>query len=106
MREGVDDYRYIYTLQHWILEAKRANLASTLIDKAESLISEVQKSVHLANYRKRVEAASQLGKRTGGIFDAVYFDRKPPEPNLLPERYDQLRYQISQQITELEVAIP
>jgi hypothetical protein len=95
IREGIDDYRYIYTLEKTIEKAKQTKSALKLVKESENLLNLIRDSVHYDNLRKE---RSRAAARAGEIRD---FDRQAPEPALKPTDYDRFRYQIAQHIIKL-----
>jgi len=98
VREGTDDYRYLKTLFLAIQEAKKRKVDINAIGKAENLLKKIERKVHAENLGKmQIEAQS---KRK----DGMYFDRTSAEPELNPAEYNKLRYQVAQQIINLQTA--
>ncbi len=99
VREGIDDYRYLFTLKK-LTEKARAAGKTDLTAASDRLFAEVSKMVTAENYGRSYDAAL----KNGGEAAAAY--RRPRvEPQLELTAYDQLKRKISDQISKLSMAL-
>ncbi len=96
VRQGIDDYRYLRTLEAAIEAAKDNPTARETVRAAEDLLAEIRSAINLANYRQPIPP--ELADRP----QADIFDRPRPEEDLLPEDYDRLRRRIADKIIALK----
>jgi hypothetical protein len=97
VREGIDDYRYLLALTQ-LLEAARArkDVEAAAVEKAAALLRQAEEAVHIENYGKALQRASERGGYGGGLFD-----RPAPEPGLAPTDFDRIRREIAAAIVTL-----
>jgi hypothetical protein len=94
VREGIDDYRYIATLENWISIAENKGLAAKTAD-AKQLLKELSSKIQPDNFTKTVDEMQKKGLATW------YFDRPIPEASLKTEDYDAYRHKIAEEIIKL-----
>ncbi|MDO9542294.1 MAG: hypothetical protein Q7J98_08230 [Kiritimatiellia bacterium] len=92
VREGVDDYRYIFTLEDYIARAETAG-KSSLAETGKQLLKELRSKINPENYRKAWEV-------TRGTIGYGYV-RPAPEPQLTIQDYDAYRERIAQEIIKI-----
>ena len=96
-REGVDDYRYLRTLELLTATAEAA-------DPALKLLNALRNRVNPENYGKAVLAVRERSKKEGR-HDIALFDRAPPEPSMSLADYNAIRRQVADQILRLQKAL-
>ena len=104
IREGIDDYRYIVTLEYWIKQAEKQGEKTLALD-GKNLLKELRTKINPENYRKAFEKAFSSNEKGSGSYPGSNFDRRRPEPELEPEDYDKLRRKIARQITKITDAL-
>ncbi len=95
VRQGIDDYRYLRTLENALARAEGDPAMEEQADAARELLAEIRSAIHLENYRKPVPP--ELGDRP----DADIFDRPRPEEDLRPVDYDRFRRRIADKVIAL-----
>lgn len=100
VREGIDDYRYLFTLKQ-LADAARAAGRVDLTQDAERIFAEVKGMVTMDNYG-RVFLTAQ--KNDGAKITSAY-QRPRAEPELEIDAYDRLRWKVSQEIDKLSQAL-
>ena len=102
VREGVDDYRYIRTLEKVIELCQSKHLSPQLVEESRRLIKEIAGKIDVENMHKAREFALKADTEAGTLWSSaglVLFDRQPPEQGF---DYDGTRYRIAQQIIKLQ----
>ncbi len=104
VREGVDDYRYIATLEEWIGKAKKAG-KEKLVRNADNFLKKMYGKIDPRNYRKAFDAARHNREPGKGGSVGANYERPSPEPSLAPEEYNRIRIQIAEEIVKLSRAL-
>lgn len=104
VREGIDDYRYIFTLSKWI-ETARKNGKTKLATDGEKLLADIKAKINPENYRKAFDEVCNKKEngRSGEI--GTNFHRPSPEPGLKVTDYDAMRRQIAREIVKIAAAM-
>ena len=98
VREGVDDYRYLRTLQKTVETARGAGAKEETLRPAVALLDEVNRRIRSES---RGEARGRAAAVSQGARD---FERSPPQPEWTPAEYDSLRRRVAEQIAALNRA--
>jgi hypothetical protein len=96
VREGIDDYRYLFTLKQ-LADAARTAGKAELAAGAERIFAEVESMVTMDNYGRTYLAAVE----NQGMEVASAYQRARVEPELDIGAYDQLRSKIAREIVKL-----
>ena len=96
-REGIDDYRYVRTLELLIADAGKTGAARP----AQKLLSGLRERINPENYGKALSAVRERSKKEGR-HDIALFDRGQTEPSMSRSDYDAIRRQIVDQILRLQ----
>jgi hypothetical protein len=102
-REGVDDYRYLRTLEQLVAKAEAAGKKDSAA-KANRFLAKLRQRVKPENYGKALEAARRRA-RNEGRSTITLFDRKAPEPALSLADYNAVRRQAADHIIALQTAL-
>ena len=100
-REGVDDYRYLLTLNQTISKARDAGVQEDIIAEAEVWLKELHESLD-------GDAMGRVARDTWREFGmkATWYDRPAPDPGLGTEDYSRTRREIADHIIALRQATP
>ena len=98
VREGIDDYRYLRTLQKTVETARGAGAKEETLRPAVALLDEVNRRIRSES---RGEARGRAAAVSQGARD---FERSPPQPEWTPAEYDSLRRRVAEQIAALNRA--
>lgn len=104
IREGIDDYRYLKTLEKMIERAETEKLEPQLVVESRNLLDEIRGKIHVENMKESMEAAVAAAEKSGTFrtpAGSMLFDRQPPEPALMGPDYDRIRYRLAQQIIKM-----
>lgn len=97
VREGVDDLRYIRTLESLIVAARRNGQGSAApVARAENLLRRMSDRIKLGGLAQSY-AVSQTGAQARWPFQ-----QGVPQPEITAEEYDRFRYQVAQEIRALQ----
>jgi len=94
VREGIDDYRYLFTLRQWSDRAVEAGRVD-LVERAEEVFAQAHAMVTMDNYGRAFLAASGLPG------EASAYARSRVEPEMPIDAYDALRRSAAERIQEL-----
>jgi len=100
VREGIDDYRYLFTLKQWVEKAKTSGRLE-LAKEAESVLADVRKMVTMDNYGKAYHHAATL--KTAELNTAYH--RPRVEPDLPITAYDNIRKRAAEATAEIRTAL-
>ena len=101
-REGIDDHRYLRTLELLIAEAEKTG--DQAAKQARKLLRDLRARIPPENYAKAGAEARERGKKEGRS-DVTLFDRAPPEPSMGLADYNSIRREIADQILRLQEAL-
>lgn len=101
VREGIDDYRYLFTLRQWQAKAAKAG-RTDLVDAAEAVFTRVVSMVTMDNYGKCFLSAQGIEGEAG---PATAYHRPRPEPEMAIEAYDELRRDAAETIVSIAEAL-
>jgi len=99
VREGVDDYRYIVTLENHIAKAEAAGKGAAAAT-GKQLLAELRAKIDPENYRKALEVS-----RESKGHQAHCYTRPAPEPKLAVEDYDAYRQRLAQAIIAISASL-
>ena len=99
IREGIDDYRYLKTLEQLADQARAAGRAE-LVSEADKIFADVEGMVTMDNYGKAYHVAS-----ASEVPRANAWERPRVEPDLPIEIYDQMRLKVAREIQKLSEAL-
>ena len=88
VREGIDDAKYLYTLETSVKEAKKSAINNPAVKEAENLIASIKENVEAASKNAKYEHYA-----TGEILEQKIWN---------PAKFEQLRKQISELIKKLK----
>jgi len=101
VREGIDDYRYLFTLRQW--QAKAAEVGRTdLVEAADAVFTRAVSMVTMDNYGKCFLSVRGVEVEAG---PAIAYDRPRPEPEMPIGAYDELRREATKVIVAMADAL-
>lgn len=102
-REGIDDHRYLRTLQQLVAEAKQAGRGPAA-SEAAAFLEQLRARIDPANYGKAAQAARERAKEPGLGATRLY-ERLAPEPSMSLSDYNAVRRQTANHIIRLQEAL-
>ena len=99
IREGIDDYRYLKTLEQLANQARAAGRAE-LAGGSDEIFAHVHDMVTMDNYGAAFHEAL-----ASGVAQASAWERPRVEPELPIEAYDQMRLSVAREIQKLSDAL-
>ncbi|MAE63327.1 MAG: hypothetical protein CMJ18_03570 [Phycisphaeraceae bacterium] len=100
VREGIDDYRYLFTLRRWQQKAAEAGRAD-LVEAAEQVFARARSMVTMDSYGRCFLSVRGVEGEAG---PATAYHRPRPEPQLQIEAWDELRQSVVERIQEIAEA--
>ena len=100
VREGIDDYRYLYTLKTWVEKARAAGRPD-LTGNADKLFADVQNMVTMDNYGKAYHQAATL--TTAELNTAYHRPRVEPDSSI--NAYDRMRLRVANEIARISKSL-
>ena len=96
VREGIDDHRYLATLQHAIRAAQEAG-ETEATTQAQHTLDTITEEITLAGYRAGIRGGDASNLRLG-----THYDRTSPQPELPQDGYNRWRRRLAEAIIKLQ----
>ena len=101
-REGIDDFRYLRTLEQTIAEVGKTG--GPEVKAAKLFLEDLHRRIKPGNYGKALEVARDRAKEEGRN-TITLFERATPEPALTRDDYSTIRRQAADHILRLQDAM-
>lgn len=98
-REGIDDYRYLRTLELTAKQARKQGQTKAA-EMAEAFLAELRERIHPENYAKAATEARERARQAGR--STSVFERGVPEPSLSLTDYGAVRRRAADHILALQ----
>lgn len=99
-REGIDDFRYLRTLENLIDRASKAGRQRDAANAA-AFLTDLRRKIKPENYGKAMQEARTRAKQEGRN-TITLFERQPPEPALTMDDYNDIRRRTADLIVQLQ----